>query len=164
MTRASGNGGGTIRPCMVLGYDHSEGSRHAACWAKNELAAGGKLVIVYACRGQHMPPSLLSSADERHEVGCAILDELLLDGDEVLFDIDLEMQVSDQDPAAALIAAAERYGARAIVLGSKPHSRLHRALGTVTTELIQSSPVPVITVPASAPATNRLLMQSAAAW
>ena len=56
-------------------------------------------------------------------------------------------EVSDQDPAAALIEAAQRHDARAIVLGSKPHSRLHEALGTVTTELLQTSPVPVITVP-----------------
>jgi hypothetical protein len=40
---------------------------------------------------------------------------------------------------------------------------LHEALGTVTTELLQTSPVPVITVPSTAPAPGRPLMQSAAA-
>lgn len=163
MTRPGGDVGETGRPCMVLGYDRSEGSRHAARWAARELAAGGKLVIVYACRGQHMPPSPLSTAGERHEEGRAILDELLLDGDEALFDIDLEMQVSDEDPVAALIDAARRHDASEIVLGSKPHSRLGEALGTVTTELLQRSPVPVITVPSSAPVSGRPLMQSVAA-
>ncbi len=134
MTRTSSDVGWAARPCMVLGYDRSEGSRHAARWAARELAGGGKLVIVYACRGQHMPPSPLSTAGERHDEGRAILDELLLDGDEALFDIDLETHLSDQDPATALIDAARRHDARAIVLGSKPHSRLHEALGTVTTE------------------------------
>ena len=148
---------------MVLGYDRSEGSRHAARWAANELASGGKLVIVHACRAQHMPPSPLSTSGERHDEGRAILDELMLDGDDALFDIDLMTQVSDQDPAAALIDAAQRHDARAIVLGAKPHSRLHEALGTVTTELLQTSPVPVITVPATAPAPGPPLMQSAAA-
>jgi nucleotide-binding universal stress UspA family protein len=148
---------------MALGYDRSEGSRHAARWAANELSGGGKLVIVYACRGQHVPPSPLSSTDERREMGRAILDELMLDGDDALFDIDLEMQVSDQDPAAALMEAARRHDARAIVLGAKSHSRLGEALGTVTTELLHRSPVPVITVPLSAPAVGRPLMQSAAA-
>ncbi len=137
---------------MVLGYDRSESSRHAARWAAGELASGGKLVIVHACRAQHAPPSPLSTAGERHEAGRAILDELMLDVDDALLDIDLETQVSDQDPAAALIDAAQRHDARAIVLGAKPHSRLHKALGTVTTELLQTSPVPVITVPATAPA------------
>ncbi|HWY90615.1 MAG TPA: universal stress protein [Solirubrobacteraceae bacterium] len=115
---------------MVLGYDRSESSCHAARRAAGELASGGKLVLVYACRPQHMPPSPLSTAGERHESGRAILDELMLDGDDALFDIDLVTQVSDQDPAAALIDAAQRHDARAIVLGAKPHSRLHEALGT----------------------------------
>jgi nucleotide-binding universal stress UspA family protein len=148
---------------MVLGYDRSESSRHAARRAARELASGGKLVIVYACRAQHMPPSPLSTAGERHESGRAILDELVLDGDDALFDIDLVTEVSDQDPAAALIDAAQRHDASAIVLGAKPHSRMHEALGTVTTELLQTSPVPVITVPSSAPTPGRPLMPSAAA-
>jgi nucleotide-binding universal stress UspA family protein len=163
MTRTSSDSGGMARPCMVLGYDRSESSRHAARWAAGELAAGGKLVIVYACRSQHMPPTPLSNAGQRHEQGRAILDELMLEGDDALFDIDLETHVADQDPAAALIEAAQRHDARAIVLGSKPHSRLHEALGTVTTELLQTSPVPVITVPATAPAPGPPLTQSAAA-
>lgn len=135
---------------MVLGYDRSEGSRHAAHWAAGELVLGGKLVIVYACRGQHIPPNPLSTACERHETGRAILDELMLDGDDALFDIDLVTQISDKDPAAALIDAAQSHAARAIVLGAKSHSRLHEALGTVTTELLKTSPVPVITVPLKA--------------
>lgn len=164
MTRTSSDSGGMARPCMVLGYDRSESSRHAARWAAGELAAGGKLVIVYACRSQHMPPTPLSNAGQRHEQGRAILDELMLDGDPALFDIELETEVSDRDPAAALIDTADRHRARAIVLGAKPHSRLHEAIGTVTTELLRSSPVPVITVPLSAePQVGAPLMQSAAA-
>ncbi|MGA9313939.1 MAG: universal stress protein, partial [Solirubrobacteraceae bacterium] len=59
---------------------------------------------------------------------------------------------------------ADRHRARAIVLGAKPHSRLHEAIGTVTTELLRSSPVPVITVPLSAePQVGAPLMQSVAA-
>jgi nucleotide-binding universal stress UspA family protein len=149
---------------MVLGYDRSDGSRHAARWAAGELASGGMLVIVYACRAQHMPPTPLNTTGERHDEGRAILDELMLDGDPALFDIELETEVSDRDPAAALIDAAHRHRARAIVLGVKPHSRLHEALGTVTTELLRSSPVPVITVPLSAELRDGApLMQSAAA-
>lgn len=136
---------------MVLGYDRSESSRHAAIWAANQLLAGGKLVIVYACRPQHLPPAPLTTKDERHDVGRAMLDELMLDGDEVLLDIDLETEVSDRDPVSALIEAARHHDACAIVLGSRHHSRLHEALGTVTTELLQTSPVPVISVPSSAP-------------
>ena len=164
MTRSAATGSDAEGPCLVLGYDRSEGSRNAARWAANELLSGGKLVIVYACRAQHMPPTPLSSSGERHDEGRAILDELMLDGDPALFDIELETEVSDRDPAAALIDTADRHRARAIVLGAKPHSRLHEAIGTVTTELLRSSPVPVITVPLSAePQVGAPLMQSFAA-
>lgn len=156
MTRPSRDVGGAFGRCMVLGYDRSESSRHAARWAAGEVACeGGKLVIVYACRPQHMPPSPLSTAGERHDAGRAVLDELMLEGDDALFDIDLETHLSDQDPATALIDAARRHDARAIVLGAKHHSHLHEAVGTVTTELLKASPVPVITVPLGAGLTSR---------
>ena len=50
----------------------------------------------------------------------------------------------------ALIEAAERYGADAIVVGCEPHSRLRRALGVLTDELLEHSPVAVIAVPLGA--------------
>jgi nucleotide-binding universal stress UspA family protein len=134
-------------PCMVLGYDRSESARHAASWATSDLSSGGKLVIVYACRPLHAPPPPLNTASERHELGRALLDELMLDGDEHLLDIDFATEVSDENPVTALIDAACRHRARAIVIGAKHHSRLHKALGTVTTELLKTSPVPVFTVP-----------------
>lgn len=126
---------------MVLGYDRSESSRHAARWATSELLAGGKLVIVHACRPQHLPPAPLSTRGELHDLGRAILDELMIDGEDALFDIYLETEVSDDDPVCALIDAVRRHNARAIVLGgAKQRSRLHEALGTVTTELLKTSP------------------------
>jgi hypothetical protein len=36
------------------------------------------------------------------------------------------------------------------VLGAERHSRLHTAIGTVTVELLRSSPVPVIVAPLQA--------------
>lgn len=107
---------------------------------------------MYACRPLHAPapPAPLSTASERHELGRALLDELMLDGNEELLDIHLATEVADQDPVTALIDAARRHEARAIVIGAKHHSRLHEALGTVTTELLKTSPVPIITVPLSA--------------
>jgi nucleotide-binding universal stress UspA family protein len=131
----------------VLGYDRTDSSRRAARWAANELAAGGKLVIVHACRPLHAPPPPLSSTQERERLGRAVIDELLLEGEDSLFDIDIASEVSDEDPVTALTEAAQRHGARAIVVGCEQHSRLHKALGTVTSELLKSSPVPVTAVP-----------------
>jgi len=135
------------RRCLVLGYDRTESSRRAARWAAGELPADGKLVIVHSCRPLHVPPTPLSSAQQRQRLGHAVIDELVLESDDSLFDIDFETEVSDDDPVSALTRAARRHHANAIVVGCEQHSRLHKALGTVTSELLKSSPVPVIAVP-----------------
>ncbi len=133
--------------CLVLGYDRTDSARFAASWAAKELPANGKLVIVHACRPLHAPPSPLSTAKERHNLGRAIMDELVMDGKDALLDIDLQTEISDDDPVTALIDAVHRHGARGIIVGCEQHSRLHRALGTVTSELLEASPVPVTAVP-----------------
>ena len=134
-------------PCLVLGYDRTDSSRRAARWAANELPANGKLVIVHSCRPLHAPPPPLSSTQERERLGRPVIDELLLEGEDSLFDVDIITEVSDEDPVSALTEAARRHGARAIVVGCEQHSRLHKALGTVTGELLKSSQVPVTVVP-----------------
>jgi nucleotide-binding universal stress UspA family protein len=134
-------------PCLVIGYDRTDSARRAAAWAAHQLSPGGKLVIVHACRALHAPPSPLSTTQERHYLGRALIDELLLEGEDTLFDIDVATEVSDDDPVTALLDAARRHGARAIVVGCEQHSRLHKALGTVTSELLKTSPVPVTAVP-----------------
>jgi nucleotide-binding universal stress UspA family protein len=135
-------------PCLVVGYDGSESARAAASWAAAQLPAHGRLVLVYASRPLHAPPSPLSSADERHNLGQAFLDELALDGEGALLDTVACAEVSDEDPVSALIEAASRHRANGIVVGVEQHSRLHRAIGTVTGELLARSPVPVTAVPA----------------
>jgi nucleotide-binding universal stress UspA family protein len=135
--------------CLVLGYDRTDSSRSAALWAANELLPDGKLVIVHANRPLHMPQSPLATPEERRRFGRALIDELLLEQGDPLREIDVEGEISDRDPVAALIHAARRHGAAAIVLGHESHSRLQSALGTVTSELLKSSPVPVIAVPST---------------
>jgi nucleotide-binding universal stress UspA family protein len=136
---------------LIVGYDRTESARLAAAWAARQLQPEGKLVIVHACRPLHAQPSPLSSATERRELGRALIDELLMDTNSMLeIDIDIEAEVSDRDPVSALIEAARHHTAQGIVVGHEQHSTLHRALGTVTSELLSTSPVPVITVPLSA--------------
>jgi nucleotide-binding universal stress UspA family protein len=136
--------------CLVLGYDRTDSSRRAARWAANELQPNGKLVIVHACRPLHAPPLPLSTSQERQRLGRAVIDELLLEGEDSLFDVDIVSEISDDDPVTALTDAAQRHGARAIVVGCEQHSRLRKALGTVTSELLKSSPVPVTIVSSAA--------------
>lgn len=134
-------------PCLVVGYDGSESARAAASWAAASLPADGRLVLIYASRGLHAPPSPLSSAQERDRIGRAFLDELALDGEDTLLDMAAHAEVSHEDPVHALIEAARRHNASAIVVGCKQHSRLHKAIGTVTSELLMRSPVPITAVP-----------------
>ena len=136
--------------CLVVGYDRTDSARLAAEWAAGELSPRGKLVIVHASRPLHAPTSPLSSLQERRELGQALIDELLLEADGSLLEVEIEAEISDRDPVNALIAAATRHRARAIVVGSERHSRLHKALGTVTSQLMERSPVPVTVIPVSA--------------
>lgn len=146
-SHAAGEGRAASR-CMVLGYDRGAAARRAARWAADELAPDGRLVIVHASRPLHAPPSLLATAQERERLGRALIDELLLESD-ALAELDVTAEVSDADPASALLDAAASHGARAIVIGAEPRSRLQAALGTVTTELLKRSPLPVVCVPAA---------------
>jgi nucleotide-binding universal stress UspA family protein len=138
--------------CLVLGYDRTESSRLAADWAVKQLLPDGKLVIVHSDRPLHAP--VVESAEERRRLGRALVDELLLEGGDSMFDVDVEVEVLDADPVSAVCEAASRHGADAIVLGSEHHSRLHTALGTVTVELLKCSPVPVVVVPLTASVTT----------
>jgi nucleotide-binding universal stress UspA family protein len=133
---------------MVVGYDATDSGRRAASWAAVALPPKGRLVLVHSGRPQRLPAAPLSSAAERAEVGHAQVAELMLDGSPALLDVDFTTEVSDEDPVTALVTAAERHGADAIVVGAEPHSRLRRMLGVVTDDLLRRSPVPVIAVPA----------------
>jgi len=137
------------QPCLILGYDRTASSRGAATWAVNELLPNGKLVVVHSCRPLHAPSSPLSSSQERHRFGRALIDELMLEGSDSLFEVDVEAEISDDDPVTALTDAARRHDARAVVIGHEAHSRIHRALGTVTSGLLDACPVPVVAVPLS---------------
>ncbi len=143
------NPNGTVAStkCLVVGFDRGESSRLAVHWAAQQLHPDGKLVLVHACRPLHSPPSLLSRAQERRDLGKALIDELLLEETGPLLEIDIEADISDHDPVTALIDAADRHEAEGIVLGHERHSPVRRAIGTVTTELLSRSPVPVTTVP-----------------
>jgi nucleotide-binding universal stress UspA family protein len=138
--------------CLVLGYDRTDSARVAADWAVKELLPDGKLVIVHSSRPLHAP--VVESAQERHRMGRALVDELLFEGGDSMFDVDVYVEVLDADPVSALCDAATRHGADAIVLGTERHSRLHTALGTLTVELLKRSPVPVVVVPLTASVAN----------
>ncbi len=145
--RSAGKGASPERRCLIVGYDRDEGSRRAVSWAASQLAPHGRLVLVHACRPLHAPPSPLSSEHERHELGRAIFDELMLEAEADLLETILETELADTDPVSALTDAAAAHHADGIVVGHAPHSRLHSAIGTVTVGLLACANVPVTIVP-----------------
>lgn len=72
---------------------------------------------------------------------------MALDGEDAFLDVAADAEVADEGPVDALTEAADRHHASGIVVGCEQHSRLHKALGTVTSELLTRSPVPVTAVP-----------------
>jgi nucleotide-binding universal stress UspA family protein len=144
----------STRRCLVVGYDGTPAAREAATWAARQVERGGRLVIVIAVRAQHgwrAPERLLETADERIQFGEALADELFMDGDEVLCGADSETEVVDEAPVPALLAAAARREADAIVLGSRHHDRLQALRGSVSRELLAQADRPVFLIPAAAP-------------
>jgi nucleotide-binding universal stress UspA family protein len=103
---------------------------------------------VHAGRPLHAPPSPLSTGQERLATGRALVDELLLEGDGALLETISHTELPDVDPVSALTEAALKCGADGIVVGHERHSRLHAAVGTVTSALLAQSRIPVTVVPA----------------
>jgi nucleotide-binding universal stress UspA family protein len=134
-------------PCLILGYDGTDSALRAAAWAAGEVFPNGKLVVVHAAQPPHVPARSTVTPHERHRLGCALLDELLLDGTSSLADVDLEIEIADEDPVMALTDAARRHGARAIVVGHQRRPLPHGAFGTVTRKLLDVSQTAVVVVP-----------------
>ena len=95
----------------VVGYDRTDSASRALAWATEETARGGKLVLVHACRSLHAAPSPLATSRERRPLGRAMIDELVLEGEDSLLDLELQ-DISERDPVSALIDAAKRHQAR----------------------------------------------------
>jgi nucleotide-binding universal stress UspA family protein len=133
-------------PCVVVGYNGSESSRAAVRWAASSLPADGRLVLVHACRPLHRPTPL-GPAMSRLRFGQALFDELTLEGEDEFLALAAHTEVSDEDPVHALLSAVARHGADSIVVGCASHGALQNALGTITSELLAQSTVPVTAVP-----------------
>ena len=138
---------GRGKRCLVVGYDRGPAAQRAVQWAARQLPADGRVVIVFACKGLHAP-SLQSERERRSFAGAAI-DELLLEAEDALLDREIVTEISDEDPVGALLEAAARHDAEAIVLGAQRHSPLQQALGTVTGELLKRSHVALTIVPSA---------------
>ena len=137
--------------CLVVGYDRGESARAAVDWSARQLPADGRLVVVFAEKPLHAPQSPLSSAAERRRFAGAAIDELLLERPTARCSTARSSRRSPGRTRSARCARPPGATApRRIVLGSQQHSRVHQAIGTVTSSLLKDSPVPVTVVPSPA--------------
>ncbi|MFD5567461.1 universal stress protein [Streptomyces cadmiisoli] len=133
---------------VVLGYDESSGSKCALRVAIEMSAAFGEpLVLVF---GAAVPGSL---GEEYHahreavlEAGRRALDEAVAVAETA--GVPTTVEIIDDKPAPALLAAAERHRARFVVVGSWGESPMRGALlGSTPHKLLHLSSIPVVCVP-----------------
>jgi len=124
-------------PRFVVGYDGSLGARNAIRYAAKRAGTRGHLSIVHAYGG--------TEAETSAE---ALLEAILLEGDDELLDTRYSTYAVHGGAAEALIAAAQRDRADEIVVGTRGRGRVESALlGSVAQAVIRSSDRPVVVVP-----------------
>jgi nucleotide-binding universal stress UspA family protein len=134
---------------IVVGYDGSEAARAAIAYAV-AAARGRRVIIVHAYEAA--PADLaarlrVALEPDREAAGLAVLDEVLLEGNDELADAEWEGRLVAGAPAEAIMRVAEEVDADAIVVGSHGHGRLAALLGSVSHELVRRAPRPVTIIP-----------------
>jgi nucleotide-binding universal stress UspA family protein len=143
---------------VVVGYDGSQPARDAVSWAAERVGRHGLVIIVNAGRGQPdwlAAPGLDRLLRDRLLYGHALIDELFLEAGDDLLTTRCETEVIDDLPARALAAAARRWDADEIVVGSRHRARVRAHTGSVARELLQIADRPVVVVPEHGQVTAR---------
>ncbi|WP_329193180.1 MULTISPECIES: universal stress protein [unclassified Streptomyces] len=137
---------------VVLGYDESPGAERALGVALEVAAAFGEpLVLVYGAAA----PGAAGEESRAHreavrQAGRDALARAVAAADEA--GVPSAVEVVDEKPAQALLDAAERHGARVVIVGTWGDSPLRGALlGSTPHKLLHLSPVPVLCVPTGQP-------------
>jgi nucleotide-binding universal stress UspA family protein len=130
---------------VVVGYDGSPTARAAVTHAV-ALAKGDRVVIVHA---HHEPPARVTSrwrellAAESGEHGQALIDAILLEGNDELAEANWEARLVEGPAAEALIRVADEVGADVVVTGSHGYGAIGAVLGSVSQALVKISDRPV---------------------
>lgn len=134
---------------IVLGYDESPGARRALDVAVDLAKRFNEpLVLVYGVD----PPGRVGEEFSSHQQALTEQGRLILDGAvEAARESGVEtvVELVDDKPAEALIAAADQHDARMIVVGTWAESPLRGAmLGSTPHKLLHWSTRPVLCIPA----------------
>lgn len=137
-------------PVIVVGYDGSEAARAAVTLSARRAGKSGRLVIVHSYA---LPPDFLGFPNydrlltDRRAHGQAVLDDLLLEGNDEVADVEYETDLLGGSAAQAIVEVARAQEADEIVLGTRGMSRARAALGSVSHEVLHLADRPVIFVP-----------------
>ena len=135
---------------IVLGYDESPGAVRALKAAIEVAAAFDEpLVIVYGIA----PPGGLGEEYRSHQealmdIGRTAIEHAVAVADEA--GVTTTVELVEEKPTQALLAAAEKHQARVIVVGTWGESPLRGAmLGSTPHKLLHLSTVPILCVPSN---------------
>ncbi|KJY19330.1 MULTISPECIES: universal stress protein [Streptomyces] len=137
---------------VVLGYDESPGAERALYVALEVATAFGEpLVLVYGAAAPGSTGEEYRAHREAvRQAGRSALAHAVEEADAA--GVPSTVEVVDEKPAQALLDAAERHGARVIIVGSWGDSPMRGALlGSTPHKLLHLSPVPVLCVPTESP-------------
>ena len=136
---------------IVVGVDASDGARRALGWALHEGALRGATVEVVGA-WSYLDQAPLTGHDFTPDFGeddalaalAAIVESVRAD-DEALGDVDVTLTAANDRPARALLAAAD--GAELVVVGARGLGAVRGLLlGSVSHQVVEHSPVPVVVV------------------
>jgi nucleotide-binding universal stress UspA family protein len=150
MTMSGSEAPETTRRTVVVGYDGSFSARQAVAHGVALAGGGGRVVIVHAREAEPRQMTsrwreLLEADHEEH--GRAILDSILLEGNDKLANADWETRLVAARPAEAILAVADELDADAIVVGSHGYSSVSALVGSVSHELLRVADRPVTVIP-----------------
>jgi nucleotide-binding universal stress UspA family protein len=147
---------------IVVGVDHSAGSREALRFALEEARLRqAKLRVVHAWQFGYIGapgiegslPAIGSEVGEARSVAETALDATLQDVAADTSDVEIERRVDQGAPAAVLVA--ESRGADLLVVGSRGHGGFAQlVLGSVSQQCAHHAECPVVIVRAAVPAAS----------
>ncbi len=128
---------------LLWATDGSAEADLALAEAKSLLQPGGRILAFHCDQRFGGAPLLADEIDRKAKIRAQV-NELSADG----IDTELLVETTHHATPRTIARAADEAGADAIVCGTRGFGGLHRALaGSVATELIHYSHVPVVVVP-----------------
>jgi nucleotide-binding universal stress UspA family protein len=140
--------GAAPRRTVVVGYNGSAEAERALTCALERAGPRGRVIVVNATLPQpdvFARPSVEPLLHNRLREGHALVDLVFLERSDV-FDNDIDAEVIEDAPAAALLEAARRHDADEIVVGHRDRGRLRSLSGSVAHTLVDADARPVIVV------------------